>query len=170
LSESALRTPIGPYLFARLAIATTPPQRRRAHGRIRVCSAATTAARSLADADRASPAVQVGRVTLPHHPADASFDALRKELGDIAKRKDRSALADKVIADGFFWQREDSNEATLEKSSIAFIAASPTVNENSFGGCVSCCPDRLRQTTSNRVTTARHRTVEGAAQDVRPSS
>jgi len=37
--------------------------------------------------------------------SDASFDAFRKELAEIVKKKDRAALAGKVVAKGFFWQR-----------------------------------------------------------------
>src|ERR1700719_4604272 len=46
-------------------------------------------------------------VTLPPRQSDASLDAFRKDLGDIAKKKDRSALAGKVVTKGFFWQHED---------------------------------------------------------------
>src|SRR5439155_14290414 len=46
-------------------------------------------------------------VTLPPRQSDASLDAVRKELGDIAKKKDSAALAAKVVTKGFFWQRED---------------------------------------------------------------
>ena len=62
-------------------------------------------------------------VTLPPRQSDASLDAFRKELGDIAKKKDRAALAAKVVTKGFFWQREDSNDADPKKSGIDNLAA-----------------------------------------------
>jgi hypothetical protein len=63
------------------------------------------------------------KVTLPPRQSDASLDAFRKELGDIATKKDRAALAGKVLAKGFFWQREDSNDADPKKSGIDNLAA-----------------------------------------------
>ena len=38
--------------------------------------------------------------------ADASFDAFRKRLGEIAERKDRAALAALIVSKGFFWEQE----------------------------------------------------------------
>ena len=62
-------------------------------------------------------------VTVPPRQTDASLDAFRKELADIAKKKDRAALAGKVVSKGFFWQREDSNDADSKKSGIDNLAA-----------------------------------------------
>jgi hypothetical protein len=62
-------------------------------------------------------------ITLPPRQSDASFDAFRKELAEIVKKKDRAALAGKVVAKGFFWQREDSNDADPKKSSIDNLTA-----------------------------------------------
>src|SRR6266849_1095200 len=62
-------------------------------------------------------------VTLPPRQSDASLDAFRKELGDIAKKKDSAALAGKVVTKGFFWQREDSDDADAKKSGIDNPAA-----------------------------------------------
>jgi hypothetical protein len=62
-------------------------------------------------------------VTLPPRQSDASLDAFRKDLGDIAKKKDRSALAGKVVTKGFFWQHEDSNDADPKKSGADNLAA-----------------------------------------------
>jgi hypothetical protein len=61
-------------------------------------------------------------ITMPPAVNDASFEAFRNELAEIAKRKDRGALAGKVVAKGFFWQREDSNDAEGSKSSIDNLA------------------------------------------------
>lgn len=62
-------------------------------------------------------------VTVPARQSDASLDAFRKELGEIVKKKDRTALAAKVVTKGFFWQREDSNDADAKKSGLDNLAA-----------------------------------------------
>jgi hypothetical protein len=62
-------------------------------------------------------------ITLAKPMADPSLDVFRKELGDIAKKKDRAALAAKIVAKGFFWQREDTNTADAKKSGIDNLAA-----------------------------------------------
>ena len=45
-------------------------------------------------------------VTIVAAPREAAFETLRKELGDIVKRKDRAALAARVVAKDFFWERD----------------------------------------------------------------
>jgi hypothetical protein len=62
-------------------------------------------------------------VTLPPRQGDASLDAFRKEVGEIAKKKDRAALAAKVVTKGFFWQHEDSDDADPKKSGVDNLAA-----------------------------------------------
>jgi hypothetical protein len=62
-------------------------------------------------------------ITLAKPLGDASFDAFRKEVTDIAKKKDRAALAGKVVAKGFFWEREDSDGADAKKSGVDNLAA-----------------------------------------------
>lgn len=61
-------------------------------------------------------------VTVPKPYGDPSLDAFRKSLEDIAQRKDRAALAAKVVSKGFFWQREDSDGADPKKSGIDNLA------------------------------------------------
>jgi len=62
-------------------------------------------------------------ITLPPREADPSLDGFRKELAEIAQKKDRAALAGKVVSKGFFWQREDSDGAQTNKSGIDNLAA-----------------------------------------------
>jgi hypothetical protein len=62
-------------------------------------------------------------VTLPAAPRDPGLDALRKELGDIAKRKDRAALAQRAVARDFFWERDFIGGFDPRKSSIDNLAA-----------------------------------------------
>jgi hypothetical protein len=54
--------------------------------------------------------------------SDAGFDALRKQLGEAAKRKDRAALARLVVAQGFFWERENGESADKRKSGVDNLA------------------------------------------------
>jgi hypothetical protein len=62
-------------------------------------------------------------VTLPQPYNDPSFEAFRKELGEIASHKDRAALAGKVVANGFFWMGERGDKANKRKSGIDNLAA-----------------------------------------------
>lgn len=52
---------------------------------------------------------------------DASFQAFRKQLADIAAKKDRTALAKLVVAKGFFWM-QDKDLADPKKSGIDNLA------------------------------------------------
>lgn len=56
-------------------------------------------------------------ITLPPLLNDPSFDAFRKQLADIAQKKDRAALA-RLIAENFFWVPEDTDLADKKKSAI----------------------------------------------------
>jgi len=62
-------------------------------------------------------------LTLPQPMNDPSFDILRKQLTDIAERKDRAALAKLVVSLGFFWDRENGNGADRRKSGVDNLAA-----------------------------------------------
>jgi hypothetical protein len=50
-------------------------------------------------------------VSPPKPSTDASLAAFRKELIAIAQKKDRAALAKLVLAQGFFWLKEEGNAA-----------------------------------------------------------
>jgi hypothetical protein len=52
---------------------------------------------------------------------DASFDAFRKQLGAIAGKKDRAALA-RVVAKDFFWEGENGDQVDKKKSGIDNLA------------------------------------------------
>jgi hypothetical protein len=60
-------------------------------------------------------------ITLPQPLNDPSFEAFRKQLGEIAKRKDRAALAP-LVASGFFWVPEDTDVADKAKQPIDNLA------------------------------------------------
>ena len=53
---------------------------------------------------------------------DPSFAAFRKQLGDIANRKDRAALA-RLVVNNFFWMGEKGDKANKKKSGIDNLAA-----------------------------------------------
>jgi hypothetical protein len=56
-------------------------------------------------------------ITLPAALNDPSYDAFRKQLGEIAQKKDRAALA-RIIAANFFWVPEDTDLADKAKPAI----------------------------------------------------
>jgi hypothetical protein len=62
-------------------------------------------------------------VNLPAPLADPSLEAFRKQLADIARRKDRAALAAAIVPQGFFWEREGGDAADEKKSGIDNFAA-----------------------------------------------
>jgi hypothetical protein len=47
---------------------------------------------------------------------DARLEALRKQIGEAVQKKDRAALAKLVVAQGFFWERENGDRADKRKS------------------------------------------------------
>ena len=59
----------------------------------------------------------------PAAVSDPSFEAFRKQLTDIAARKDRAALSRLVVAQGFFWQGEKGDKADKRKPGIDNLAA-----------------------------------------------
>ena len=61
--------------------------------------------------------------TLPPPVNDPELDTLRKQLGEIAQRKERAALAPLVVSKGFFWERESGNGADEKKSGLDNFAA-----------------------------------------------
>jgi hypothetical protein len=60
-------------------------------------------------------------IELPQPYGDPSFDAFRKQIIDIAKRKDRAALA-KTMAKTFFWTAADRDVANPKISAIDNLA------------------------------------------------
>jgi hypothetical protein len=56
-------------------------------------------------------------ITLPAPLNDPSFVAFRKTLSDVAQRKDRAALANLIVTNGFFWL-QDKDVADPSKSGI----------------------------------------------------
>jgi hypothetical protein len=87
---------------------------------IAACAAVLMAGAAAAQnrGQQAAPAApyQPVAITLPQPMSDASFEAMRKQLGEAAQRKDRAAMVRLVVAKGFFWDRGDGNAADKRKS------------------------------------------------------
>ena len=73
-------------------------------------------------------------ITLPQPLKDAGFEAFRKQLDDAAKRKDRAALAKLVVAQGFFWDRENGDGADKKKPGVDNLAAALGLNNKDGAG------------------------------------
>ena len=58
-------------------------------------------------------------IKMPTPSTDAGFAAFRKQLADVAKRKDRNALAKLVVGQGFFWESESGDKADKKKPGLA---------------------------------------------------
>jgi hypothetical protein len=57
-------------------------------------------------------------VKIPGPVSDPSFEAFRKQLGEVAAKKDRAGLAKMVVAQGFFWDGEKGDQADKKKSGL----------------------------------------------------
>jgi hypothetical protein len=73
-------------------------------------------------------------VSLPAPVTDPSLDAFRKQLADIAQRKERAALAPLIVSKGFFWEREGGNGADEKKSGIDNFAAATGLDAKDGSG------------------------------------
>ncbi len=64
---------------------------------------------------------------------DPSFAAFRKQLGEIASKKDRAALA-KITASDFFWIGEKGDKADKKKSGVDNLAAAIELDDKDGTG------------------------------------
>jgi hypothetical protein len=65
--------------------------------------------------------------------SDAGFVAFRKQLGDIAAKKDRAGLAKLVVTQGFFWI-QDKDLADKRKSGIDNLAKAISLDDKDGSG------------------------------------
>jgi hypothetical protein len=72
-------------------------------------------------------------VTLAQPYNDPSFTAFRKQLSDIAGRKDRAALA-RLVVRNFFWLGEKGDKADKKKSGIDNLAAAIDLDNTDGSG------------------------------------
>jgi hypothetical protein len=70
----------------------------------------------------------------PKPMTDESFEAMRKQLGEAAQRKDRAGMARLVVAQGFFWQRDNRNAADKRKSGFDNLSAALGLNNKEGAG------------------------------------
>jgi hypothetical protein len=73
-------------------------------------------------------------ITPPSPVSDPAFEALRKQIGEIAQKKDRAALAQLVVAQGFFWQRDGRDRADKRKSGVDNLATALSLNNKGGAG------------------------------------
>lgn len=72
-------------------------------------------------------------VTLAQPYSDPSFTAFRKQLGEIASKKDRAALA-KITVNDFFWIGEKGDKADKKKPGIDNLAAAIELDDKDGSG------------------------------------
>jgi len=72
-------------------------------------------------------------ITVPVMFNDPSFIAFRKNLGDVARQKDRTALAKLVVATGFFWL-QDKDLADPTRSGFDNIAKALDLDSQNESG------------------------------------
>jgi hypothetical protein len=82
-------------------------------------------------------------ITLSKAAADPSFEAFRKELGEIASRKDQAALG-KLVASNFFLMGEQGDKADKKKSGIENLAAAIDLDEADGLGWDAWAAARIR--------------------------
>jgi len=73
-------------------------------------------------------------ITPPAPMTDASFESLRQQLAEAAKRRDRATLAKLVAAQGFFWERENGEGADKRKAGIDNLSAALGLNNKDSAG------------------------------------
>jgi hypothetical protein len=73
-------------------------------------------------------------VTPPAPVNDPALDALRKQAGEAAQKKDRAALASLVVAQGFFWQRDGRDRADKRKSGLDNLTTALSLNNKGGAG------------------------------------
>jgi hypothetical protein len=72
-------------------------------------------------------------VTVAKPYDDLGFNAFRKQLAEIASKKDRAALA-KITASDFFWIGENGDKADKKKSAIDNLAAAIELDDKDGAG------------------------------------
>ncbi len=73
-------------------------------------------------------------ITLPAPMSDAAFDAFRKQLGEVAQKKDRATLTAMVVVQGFFWDRGGRDSADKRKSGVENLATALGLNNKTSAG------------------------------------
>jgi hypothetical protein len=111
--------------------AQTPPAPRQPAPQAPAPAARPTAPAPALPAQKPYKAVAV---TIPPAARDPAFDVLRRELGEIVRRKDRAALAQRIAARDFFWERDFSGGFDPKKSSLDNLTAALTLDADDGSG------------------------------------
>lgn len=70
----------------------------------------------------------------PQAIADPAFETLRKQMGEVAQRKDRAGLAKLVVSQGFFWVGENGDRADKRRPGADNLAAALGLNNKDGAG------------------------------------
>jgi len=105
-------------------------------------SAGLALAQQPAPAQQPQPAPQIAPpkaykpvgVKPPQPSSDASFAAFRKQLGEIAQKKDRAGLQKLVVAKGFFWEGEGGDHGNPKASSFDNFAKAISLDDKDGAG------------------------------------
>jgi hypothetical protein len=73
-------------------------------------------------------------VTIASMARDPTFDTFRKELAGIAQRKDRGALAGRIVASDFFWERDFGGSFDPAKPGIDNLTAALSLDSDDGSG------------------------------------
>jgi hypothetical protein len=73
-------------------------------------------------------------ITMPKPMTDASFEAFRKQLGEVAQKKDRAALGKLVVAKGFFWDAETGDKADKNKPGVDTLVTALRLDSSAGSG------------------------------------
>jgi hypothetical protein len=79
-------------------------------------------------------AYQPVAISAPQPLKDPSFDSFRSQLGDIAKRKDRAALAKVIVAKDFFWFGDKGDRADKKRPGVDNLARALDLNAKDGSG------------------------------------
>lgn len=86
----------------------------------------------VADAAKTAPvrAYKAIAVTIPVASNDPAFAAFRRQLGDIAERKDKAALGALIVSQGYFWDREPGTPDEPDRPALDKLAAALGLDGN----------------------------------------
>jgi hypothetical protein len=73
-------------------------------------------------------------ITPPQPMTDDSFAAMRQQLAEAAQRKDRAVMMRLVVAQGFFWVRDNRNAADKRRNGFDNLSAALGLNNKEAVG------------------------------------
>lgn len=73
-------------------------------------------------------------LSMPEPVKDPAFETFRGKLADVARKRDRAALARLTVAKGFFWEHDRGDGADRKKSGIDNLAAALSLKNADAAG------------------------------------